>query len=52
MEDKTEIIIDILIHLSIQLDELNQLQYTALTGKNDWKPRDFYTLIQNNEEQS
>jgi hypothetical protein len=49
-DETTEILLDILIHLSIQLDELNQLQYAALTGKTDWQPRDYYTLTQQQQE--
>ena len=45
-EEQTELIIDILVHLSIQLDEIAQLHYVTLTGKTDWEPRDYYTLTQ------
>lgn len=44
--EQTDLIIDLLVHLSIQLDELAQLQYVTLTGKTDWEPRDYYTLTQ------
>ena len=48
-DEQSEIILDILTHISIQIDELCQLAYMRTTGKPDWKPRDFYTIITENE---